>query len=543
MQWHDKYPKGVPKNVSSKYASVAEAFVSACKKFSEFPAFYSMGKTLSYQKIEELTAHMAAYFKSIGLKPGDRVAIQMPNLLQYPVVMFGVLRAGLVVVNVNPLYTARELKHQLSDAGVSSIVVLANFVGELEKVIKDIPSLETVVITQVGDLLGFPKNIIVNTLVKFKKMVPNHNIKATSFIDALKIGATKSFKDEYTNFDDLAFLQYTGGTTGVSKGVMLTNKNIVSNVDQIGLWMQPILDKKRDVVITALPLYHIFALTVNCLAFINVGALNILIPNARDTARFIKTLKKIKFTIMTGVNTLFRNLLKEPGFVDVDWSYTKLTIAGGMSLSRSVADEFKEKTGGKIIEGYGLTESSPVVTCNPVDGTDEIGTIGLPLPSTEVKLIDTDTSNSGELCVKGPQVMKGYWKRPDDTKEVLNNEGWLKTGDIATVQPNGFVKIVDRKKDMILVSGFNVYPSEVEDVLCSHPEIMEACVIGVKDKKSGEAVKAFVVLKDPNFSTKEIISYCKAHLAGYKVPRYVEYKKGLPKTNVGKILRRAMRDG
>ncbi len=539
------YPKSIPREINSKYSSIAQSFVEACKAYPEFPAFSNMGKTITYAEILELSKNMAAFFKKEGLKKGDRVAIQLPNLLQFPICLFGALRAGLVVVNVNPLYTARELKHQLNDAQVSYVVILENFASELEKVIKDVSSLKKVIITEIGDMLGFPKSIIVNKLVKLKKMVPNHNIEGISFVEALKIGSKNSFKDEYTTGYDLAFLQYTGGTTGVSKGVMLTNKNMVSNMDQVALWMQPILDDKKEIVITALPLYHIFALTVNLLSFIKVGALNVLITNPRDIKGFVKTLKQTKFTIMTGVNTLFRKLLSEPGFMDIDWPSTKLAVAGGMALNRSVFEEWKEKTGSTIIEGYGLTEASPVVTCNPVDGTDKIGTIGLPLPSTKVKLLHEEGakgSDPGELCVKGPQVMRGYWKRPEATQKVLDSKGWLKTGDIATIDKNGFVKIVDRKKDMVLVSGFNVYPNEVEDILCSHPEVLEACVIGKKDKKSGEMVKAFLVVKNTDFPKEEIINFCKAHLVGYKVPKEIEYKDELPKTNVGKILRRAMRD-
>ena len=539
------YPKGIPKEINSKYSSIAQSFVSACKAYPDFTAFSNMGKTITYGETLELSKHMASFLKKEGLKKGDRIAIQMPNLLQFPICLFGALRAGLVVVNVNPLYTARELKHQLNDAQVSHIVILANFVSELEKVVDQIPSLEKVIITEIGDMLGFPKNIIVNKLVKFKKMVPNYNIKGISFNEALDIGSKNQFKDEFTTGYDLAFLQYTGGTTGVSKGVMLTNKNMVSNMDQVGLWMQPILDDKKEVVITALPLYHIFALTVNLLAFMKVGASNILITNPKDIKGFIKTLKKTKFTILTGVNTLFQKMLLDPGFIDIDWSSVKLTVAGGMALTRSVASEWKEKTKSTIIEGYGLTEASPVVTCNPVDGTDKVGTIGLPLPSTKIKLFhekETKGSDTGELCVKGPQVMKGYWNKPEETRAVLDKDGWLKTGDIATIDNNGFVKIVDRKKDMILVSGFNVYPNEVEDVLCSHPEVLEACVIGEKDKKTGERVKAFLVVKNQKFPKNEILSYCKAHLVGYKAPKKIEYRDSLPKTNVGKILRRAMKN-
>lgn len=536
------YPKGIPKEINSKYSSIAQSFVSTCKTYPDLPAFSNMGRTLTYSEVLEFSEHMASFFKQEGLNKGDRIAIQMPNLLQFPICLFGALRAGLVVVNVNPLYTARELKHQLNDAQASYIVILANFAGELEKVIDQIPSLKKVIITEIGDMLGFGKSTVINKIVKLKKMIPSYNIKGVSFNDALKIGSQNQFKDEFTTKHDLIFLQYTGGTTGVSKGVMLTNKNMVSNMDQIGLWMQPILDDKKEVIITALPLYHIFALTVNLLSFMKVGALNVLITNPKDLKRFIKTLKRTKFTIMTGVNTLFQKMLLEPGFMDIDWAKVKLTVAGGMALTRSVSSEWREKTKSTLIEGYGLTEASPVVTCNPVDGTDRIGTIGLPLPSTKIKLLkEGKSSDPGELCVKGPQVMKGYWNEPEETKQVLTPDGWLKTGDIATIDNDGFVKIVDRKKDMILVSGFNVYPNEVEDVLCSHPEVLEACVIGVENKKSGERVKAFLVVKNKNFSKDEILSYCKAHLVGYKAPKEIEYRDNLPKTNVGKILRRAMK--
>ncbi len=547
--WLAHYSDGVPAEIDmNEFDSVVEIFEQSCRNYADSTAFVNFGRELSYTALDRQSRAFAARLQALGLEKGDRVAIMLPNLLQYPIALLGILRAGLVVVNTNPLYTARELKHQLSDSGARAIVVLENFAHNLASVIDDCP-VEHVFVTGVGDLLGFPKGPLINFVLRYvKKEVPAWDIPgAERFTAALSKGASQSPEQPKLNHDDLAFLQYTGGTTGVSKGAMLTHGNIVANVQQSSAWLGQLIDYGREIIVTALPLYHIFALTANCLVFIKFGGRNLLITNPRDMNGFVKELKSEKFTAITGVNTLFNGLLNTPAFSEVDFSPLRLTLGGGMAVQRAVAEKWKKVTGVPLIEAYGLTETSPAACINPMDLRDYNGAIGLPISSTECRIIDTEgnpvaTGESGELCVRGPQVMKGYWNRPEETDEVLDDEGWLKTGDMARCDDNGFFYIVDRKKDMILVSGFNVYPNEVEDVIAAHPKVIEVGVIGVDDAKSGELVKAVVVRNDDSLSVKELREHCKRELTGYKVPRYIEFVDELPKTNVGKILRRELRD-
>ena len=548
--WLKNYPSAVSPEVNtSQYQSIGEMFHETCRKYGPRLAFENMGSNLTFEELDEMSADFASFLRNVvGLKKGDRVAIQMPNLLQYPVVMFGALRAGLVVVNTNPLYTEREMKHQFRDSGAKAIVILANFAHHLEKIIEE-TEIETVVVTQLGDLLGWPKSMVVNSAVKYvKKMVPAYSLpKAYSFYEALDLGAEKKFIPEPCLPEDLAFLQYTGGTTGVSKGAMLTHANILANMIQIAEWMKPRLVEGEEIVITALPLYHIFSLTVNCLTLMYYGGTNVLITNPKDIDGFIKTLKKIHFSVFTGVNTLFNALMHHSEFDKINFSKVKVSVAGGMALQKAVSEEWLKRTGTPVVEGYGLTESSPVASCNPVDGTDRVGTIGLPVPNTVVKVCDENgdplpMGHTGELVIYGPQVMKGYWQRPEETSQVIMPDGGLRTGDIAFMDEDGFFKIVDRKKDMILVSGFNVYPNEVEDVVAHHAKVMEVAAVGVKDDRSGEAVKIFIVKKDTSLTPEEILDYCRENLVAYKVPKHIEFRDELPKTNVGKILRRALRD-
>jgi long-chain acyl-CoA synthetase len=548
--WLKHYPDGIPDTVDmDEFSSVVDIFESSCTEYAGQVAYENFGATITYAELDRKSAAFGAYLQSLGLQRGDRVAIMMPNLLQYPIALFGVLRAGLVVVNTNPLYTARELKHQLNDSGAKAIVVLENFAHTLDTVMADCPACEHVFVTGVGDLLGFPKGALINfVLRKVKKEVPAYNLpSAVRFTAALSAGASKSLERPPLNHDDLAFLQYTGGTTGVSKGAMLTHGNIVANVQQSSAWLGNNIDYGQEVIVTALPLYHIFALTANCLVFIKFGGRNLLITNPRDMPGFVKTLKANSFTAITGVNTLFNGLLNTPGFADIDFSKLRFTLGGGMAVQRAVAERWKDVTGVPLIEAYGLTETSPAACINPMDLPDYNGAIGLPIPSTECKVIDTEgaevpVGEPGELCIRGPQVMKGYWQRPEETAKVLDDEGWLKTGDMACCDENGFFYIVDRKKDMILVSGFNVYPNEIEDVVAAHPKVMEVGAIGVEDDKSGELVKVIVVRKDDSLTVDELRAHCKEQLTGYKVPRYIEFVDELPKTNVGKILRRELRD-
>lgn len=546
--WLERYPNGVPKEIDpDHYASLVEIFEESVQKYRDHVAFSNMDTDITYGELDQLTEKFAAYLQSIGLKKGDPVAVMMPNLLQYPVALFGILRAGMTVVNVNPLYTARELKHQLTDSKSKAIVILKNFAHTLTKIEKDV-QLDKVILTSIGDMLPVPKRWIVNLVVKYvKKMVPAYSLSNTvEFNDVLAEGAKKSYSRPEVKGDDLAFLQYTGGTTGVSKGAMLTHRNMVANLDQISAFILPRLSDGKEVVITALPLYHIFALTANCLAFLKFGGKNILITNPRDMPAFVKELGKHKFTMISGVNTLFNGLLHTPGFKDLDFAHLKIALGGGMAVQRAVAENWEKVTGAALLEGYGLTECSPVVTANPFDIEHYTGSIGIPLPSTDCKIVDEDGNElpigePGELWVKGPQVMAGYLGRPEDTDKSIK-DGWFATGDMATVDEHGFFRIVDRKKDMILVSGFNVYPNEIEDVVASHPKVLEVAAVGVPHEASGEVVKIVVVKKDQSLAEKELIDFCRENLTAYKVPKLVEFRDELPKTNVGKILRRELRD-
>lgn len=548
--WLKNYQAGVPAEVNvNDYKSVAEVFEKSVSKFADRPAFACMDKIITYRELDKLTRDFGAYLQNkLGLKKGDRVAVMMPNLLQYPVAVFGILRAGLTVVNVNPLYTPRELEHQLKDSGASAILILENFAITLQDVLKNTP-IKTVITTQIGDMLGFPKSLIVNLVVKHvKKMVPAWSIQETvRFNDTLTQGSRLKLNPVQIGHDDIAFLQYTGGTTGVSKGAMLTNRNIIANMLQAHAWLKPVVREGQEIIITALPLYHIFSLTANCMVFTEIGGLNVLITNPRDIPGFIKELQKYPVTCMTGVNTLFNALLNNPDFTKIDFSTWKMVLGGGMAVQRAVAEKWKQVTGVPLIEAYGLTETSPAACINPMDLKEYNGAIGLPVPSTECSVRDeagneVPMGEPGELWVRGPQVMKGYWQRPDESAKVLKGDGWLATGDMAIVTPDGFFKLVDRKKDMILVSGFNVYPNEIEDVVAMHSGVLEVACIGVPDDKSGEVVKVFVVKKEASLTEKDVIEHCKKNLTGYKVPKYVEFRTELPKTNVGKILRRALRD-
>jgi len=547
--WLASYPAGIPAEIDvNEYPSIVSILESSCERFRPRQAFENMGKTISYDDLDRLSRAFAAYLiLDLKLKKGDRVAIMLPNVLQYPVAIFGVLRAGLTVVNVNPMYTARELRHQLNDSGASAILVLDNFASVLAEIVAE-TKVRQVITTAVGDLLGFPKGALVNFVLKYvKKAVPDYRIEgAVRFNDALARGRDKPLPGITIDHSDIAFLQYTGGTTGVSKGAMLTHRNLVANMQQSAAWLGAAVGQQQEHIVTALPLYHIFALTANCLVFIKFGGTNHLITNPRDMPGFVKTLAKIPFTAITGVNTLFNGLLNTPGFDQLDFKPLRLTLGGGMAVQRAVADRWKAVTGSTLVEAYGLTETSPACCINPMDLKGYNGSIGLPVPSTVVCIQDDDgkllaQGEVGELCVQGPQVMKGYWQRQEETDKVIV-DGWLHTGDMAKMDENGYFYIVDRKKDMILVSGFNVYPNEIEDVVALHPGVLECAAVGVPDEKSGEAVKIVVVKKDPALTADAIKAHCKESLTGYKLPRYVEFRDELPKSNVGKILRRELRD-
>ena len=548
--WFKSYPQGVPQQVDlEQYRSIVSVFDEAISKYRDRPAFRNFGKTLTYGEIDKLSRQFAAYLLGeLKLKKGDRVAIMMPNCLQYPIAIFGVLRAGLTVVNVNPMYTPRELKHQLVDSGASVLLVVDNFGKTAQEALTG-TQVKQVITTALGDLVGFPKGAIVNFVLKYvKKMVPDYDIPGTvRFKDTLTLGQLHTLPDVDIDSGDIAFLQYTGGTTGVAKGAMLTHRNLVANMQQAGVWVGTGLDYGNEVIITALPLYHIFALTANCLVFMKLGGLNHLITNPRDMPGFVKELKATRFTAITGVNTLFNGLLNTPGFDEVDFSNLKMTLGGGMAVQRAVAEKWKKVTGVTLVEAYGLTETSPAACINPMDLHDYNGAIGLPVPSTDACLKDDDGNivplgEVGELCIKGPQVMKGYWQRPEETANVMDADGWLHTGDMAKMDENGFFYIVDRKKDMILVSGFNVYPNEVEDVIAGLDGVLEVAAIGVPDEKSGEAVKVFIVKKDPSLTAEQVKAFCRDNLTGYKQPRHIEFRTELPKTNVGKILRKELRE-
>ncbi|MEW5887903.1 MAG: long-chain-fatty-acid--CoA ligase FadD [Pseudomonadota bacterium] len=548
--WLKSYPPGVPAEVDiNEFKSVGQMFEKSVRTYGPRTAYINMDKGLTYSELDGLSRDFAAYLQSVlGLPKGARVAIMMPNLLQYPVCVYGVLCAGYTVVNCNPLYTPRELEHQLKDSGAEVIVIVENFAHVLQEVLHNTP-VKHVIVTGLGDMLGFPKSMIVNFVVKHvKKMVPAWNIpNALRFNDVLARGSRSELRPVEVTHDDIAFLQYTGGTTGVSKGAMLTHGNIVANLQQAHAWLKPFLSEGGEIIVTALPLYHIFALTANCLTFFKIGATNLLITNPRDIPGFVKELGKYKFTTLTGVNTLFNALLNDPNFAKLDFSSLRITLGGGMAVQKAVAERWKQVTGTPLIEAYGLTETSPAATINPLDLKEYNGSIGLPVPSTEIAIRDEEghdlpIGEAGEICIRGPQVMKGYYNRPEETAKVIMADGFLRTGDVGIMDEKGFVRIVDRKKDMILVSGFNVYPNEIEAVVAMHPGVLEVAAVGVPDEKSGEAVKIFVVKKDPNLTAEALIAHCKENLTGYKVPKLVEFRTELPKTNVGKILRRALRD-
>ena len=553
--WLKQYPKGVPAEIDySAYTSCKQLFESCCAKFKDLPAYSNLGLTISYAELDAKTRDFAAFLQSLpGMNKGDRVAVMMPNLLQYPVAIFGILRAGMIVVNVNPLYTPRELEHQLKDSGAKAILIVENFATTLQQVIKATP-VEHVITTQIGDMLPVPKRWIVNYVIKkVKKMVPDWRIDGSmTFRAAMARGAGEQLKPVDVGLDDLAFLQYTGGTTGLSKGAMLTHRNIVANLHQSGSWTSTDFVEGKEIVISPLPMYHIFCLTAT-LSFMKWGAVNVLITNPRDLPAFIVELKKWNWSILTGVNTLFNGLLNTPGFEQLDFSSVKVVLGGGAAVQKAVAEKWQQVTGHALTEAYGLTETSPGASINPMNSPWN-GSIGLPLPSTDFSIRSDDfkelplwdgksniEASTGEICIRGPQVMKGYWQQPEETAKVIR-DGWLLTGDVGHMDEKGFVYITDRKKDMILVSGFNVYPNEIEGVVAACPGVLECASVGVPDEKSGEAVKIVVVKKDPNLTKEQIIEYCKANLTGYKVPRVVEFRTELPKTPVGKILRRELRD-
>lgn len=546
-KWFKNYPENVPYEiVPANYKSLADMFDQCVRRYGDLPAFENFGKSVTYRELDKLSGDFAAYLQKWGFVKGDRIAIQLPNIIQYPVAMFGALRAGLIVVNVNPLYTAREMRDKFQDAGVKGIVIIANYAYRLEK-IQCITSIQKVIVTEVGDMIGGVKGGIINFIVKYiKKMVkPFHIPEAVSFKNALKEGGRSVFTPVEIEAEDIAFLQYTGGTTGISKAAVLKHKNILANIEQISAWMIPLIQDREEIVVTPLPLYHIFALTVNCFAFFNKGAKNILITDPRNIPEFVKELKHIKFTALTGVNTLFNALANNPEFKASKFPFLKIVVAGGMALQKAVAEQWLKVTGVPICEGYGLTEASPVLTCNPVDGTDRPGTIGLPLPSTEIKIADDngneiETGMAGEIMAKGPQVMDEYWNKPEETRLVLNS-GWLKTGDIGFIDEDGFVTIVDRKKDMIIISGFNVYPNEIEQVSVMHPGVLEAGASGGVDENGNEFVRLYVVKRDQGLTKAELLAHLRENLTNYKIPKIIEFRDSLPKTNVGKILRRELK--
>lgn len=547
--WLKSYPKGIAHTIDAdKYPSLIAILEESFQKYANLPAYVFMDKVLTYKDIDKKSRDFAAYLQSIGLKQGDKVGLQLPNVMQYPVALFGALRAGMIVVNVNPQYTVREMEHQYKDAEVKATVIIANFASNLEAALPK-TDIKHVIITEVGDMLGFIKGNIVNYVVKHKKkMVPAYNIPgAVSFNKILSIGASSTFTKPEIKSSDLAFLQYTGGTTGVSKGAMLTHRNMVANMLMIREWTNPRLKEGVETVITPLPLYHVFALTVNCFTMFSLGAKNVLIANPRDMPAFLGEMIKYKFTVLTGLNTLFIGMMNHKDFAKVDFKGVKTVVAGGMAMQKAVAEKWKTMTGIAVAEGYGLSETAPVLTVNPIDGTDQVGTIGVPVSSVEIKLLDEDENEvaigePGEIAAKGPNVMLGYWKRQDETDKVFTKDGFFKTGDVGVMAEDGFFKIVDRKKDMVLVSGFNVYPNEIEDVVASHPKVLEVAAIGVPDKNAGERVRIYVIKKDDSLTERELSDYCKDNLAGYKQPRDVLFRTELPKSNVGKILRKILKD-
>ncbi|MCK8065283.1 MULTISPECIES: long-chain-fatty-acid--CoA ligase FadD [Vibrio] len=548
--WLSRYPSDVPETINpEQYESLVEMFEQSIQKYADQPAFMNMGSVMTFRKLEERSRAFAAYLQNeLKLQKGDRVALMMPNLLQYPVALFGILRAGCIAVNVNPLYTPRELEHQLNDSGATTIVIVSNFANTLEQIVDKTP-VKHVVLTSLGQMLPRAKGTIVDFVVKYVKgMVPKYDLPgAISMRQALRKGRRLQYVKPFMSGDDIAFLQYTGGTTGVAKGAILTHRNMIANVLQAKGAYGPVLSPGRELVVTALPLYHVFALTVNCLLFVEMGGRNLLITNPRDIPGFVKELQKHPFTAITGVNTLFNALINNEDFHELDFSNLRLAVGGGMAVQRSVAERWQKTTGCYLLEGYGLTECSPLVAAYPHDLVEYNGSIGLPVPSTEVRIVDEEgnalaNTETGELQVRGPQVMQGYWQRPEATKDTINEDGWLSTGDIVKFDDEGFLHIVDRKKDMILVSGFNVYPNEIEDVVALHGKVLEVAAIGQPHEVSGELVKIYVVKRDPSLTKDEVITHCRQHLTGYKVPKLVEFREDLPKTNVGKILRRVLRE-
>ncbi|MGJ8663802.1 MAG: AMP-binding protein [Marinicella sp.] len=545
--WLKEYRADVPAEVGElPFESVAEMMIDSCNKFQNNEAYVNFGKAITYQELDQYSQHLAAYLQA-NFETGDSIGIMMPNVLQYPIAVMGILRAGMVVTNVNPLYTPRELKHQLNDASAKAIIVIENTACTLAQVVSE-TGVKKVITATIGEMIGGLKGKIMDfTIKRVKKMVPPFSLPGSiSFKSALKAGKSLTYTPVKRSLDDIAFLQYTGGTTGVSKGAMLTNKNMVSNVTQTRLWISSEINEGQEIVITALPLYHIFALTANCLTFCQYGAKNILITNPRDMPGFVKELSQHKFTVLTGVNTLFNGLLNTPGFAELDFSQFRLSLGGGMAVQKGTATQWKKVTGVTLAEAYGLTETSPAACMNKVPMEDYNGTIGLPIPSTICQIQDDDgnplpVGESGELCIKGPQVMLGYLNRPEETAKTIV-DGWLKTGDVAVMDEKGYFKIVDRKKNMILVSGFNVFPNEIEDAACLHENIVECAAIGIEDEKSGEIVKLFVVSNSPDLSESDVIAHCRENLTGYKVPRLVEFKDELPKSNVGKILHKDLRE-
>ena len=547
--WLNSYPSGVPADIDvNEYRSLVDVLEEATGKFTHNTAFISMGKKITYKELDEKSLAFAAWLQSQGLKPGMRVGLMMPNILQYPIALFGILRAGGTVVNFNPMYTTHEVEHQIKDSGCEIMVVVENFAYTLQKALPNTPSVKKVVVASIGGLLGFKGTIVNFVLRHIKKMIPAWDIPGHErFNDVLKAGATLKFTPVAIGHDDHAFLQYTGGTTGVPKGAILTHRNMVANLMQAYAWVRSYTEDGKDLVVTALPLYHIFALTANCLTFMRLGAANLLIVNPRDIPGFVKELSQYKFTAFTGVNTLFNALLNNEDFKKIDFSRLKLVLGGGMAVQKAIAEKWEAVTGGPLVQAYGLSETSPAVTINPFDLKEFTGSIGLPISSTYVKIVDDDGNTQpigevGEILVQGPQVMKGYWNRQDETDKVFDSENYLRTGDMGYMDEQGFIFLVDRKKDIIIVSGFNVYPNEVEDVVSRHPGILEVAAVGVDNGAMGELVKLFVVRKDPALTEQEIIKFCREELTNYKVPKQIEFVDELPKNNVGKILRRKLRD-
>ena len=547
--WLKSYQEGVPAEIDpDRYSSLNALFAEIFLKYKDLPAFTNMGKIVTYAELDLQSRAFATFLQNtLKLSNGDRFAIMMPNVLQYPVAMLGILRSGCVAVNCNPLYTPDELEHQLNDAQAVGIIVLENFAHTVAEVL-DKTGVKHVVVTRISDMFPVPKSILINLVVKYiKRMVPTWKIKTyTWFNQALQAGSAAAYSEVKLTGQDIAFLQYTGGTTGRAKGAILTHRNMIANVEQVSAWASPTLVSGKEINVTALPLYHIFSLTGNCITFMNFGAMQILITNPRDTVGFINDLKKYKFTTITGVNTLFSSLLKNPLFATLDFRYLKIGLAGGMPLQKVVSENWSNVTNSLLIEAYGLTETSPGVCINPFNLKTYNGSVGLPLPSTEISVRDDDgkelaAGETGELWVRGPQVMRGYWNQEQETRNVLTTDGWLKTGDVIIVDPQGFVRIVDRKKDIINVSGFKVYPNEIEDVLSAMPGVSEVAVVGGVDPEHGEIVKAFIVRKDQAMNEQTVLDYCHEHLTGYKIPRVVEFRDSLPKSNIGKVLRRALR--